>query len=307
MIGEDMKRIIFTLCLIMIVTLVNFCGGDIYYEYKIYSFRNSYAGTICNEYYKPDNLNFVKENFEIELNSRQDIIDSLYTFLNSGDEVLKRYCAKEYITCEDDINSIASDEDLLSYINSFVHPYNSFFNITFSYDKLLRLEVTYNKIYSNKDILMINEEIGNFIKENVSPAMDDYDKIKIFHDYIIDNTEYDLLKRSNLNDNTYRSNTAYGPLFEGYAICSGYADVMAIYLDMLGIVNYKISNDTHIWNLVYVNGEWLHLDLTWDDPVYEDGNIGTIDYDYFLIDTNELKKRDSDEHYFDENVYIEAK
>ena len=33
----------------------------------------------------------------------------------------------------------------------------------------------------------------------------------------------------------YESNTAYGVLFEGYGICSGYADVMGIFLNRYNI------------------------------------------------------------------------
>ena len=35
---------------------------------------------------------------------------------------------------------------------------------------------------------------------------------------------------------------------------------MAIFLNELDIDNYKISNDTHIWNLVYINGIWEALE-----------------------------------------------
>ena len=302
-----MKRIVFALFLILIVTIINFYGDNIYYDYKIYKFRENYKGVNYNKYMKNEEFVFVKKNENIELNNKDDIINSIYTLLNSGDPVLKRYCSKNYKTCKEDINSIANDEDLLSYINSFVHPYNSFFNITFSYDDFLRLEINYNKIYSNKDILLINNKLDEFISNNINSYMSDYNKIKLFHDYVIENTKYDLLKKNNLNDTTYKSNTAYGPLFEGYAICSGYADVMAIYLNKLGIPNYKISNDTHIWNLVYVNNEWLHLDLTWDDPVYEDSNINSINYDYFLITTEAVYEKNDTEHYFDSNIYVEAK
>ena len=129
------------------------------------------------------------------------------------------------------------------------------------------------------------------------------DKIKTIHDYIINNTDYDELKTKNINDETYRSNTAYGVLIQGYGICSGYADTMAIFLNELDIENYKISNETHIWNLVYINGVWKHLDATWDDPISEfNANRDT----YFLISYDELTKLNDDTHSFDKSVYKEA-
>ena len=129
------------------------------------------------------------------------------------------------------------------------------------------------------------------------------DKIKAIHDYIINHTDYDTLKSNNIEDTTYKSNTAYGVLIEGYGICSGYSDAIAIFLNRLGIENYKISNDTHIWNLIYLNGVWVHLDATWDDPVSEfNENRDT----YFLISTKTLEKINDGTHTFDKNIYSEA-
>lgn len=65
-----------------------------------------------------------------------------------------------------------------------------------------------------------------------------------------------------------------------YATCNGYTDLMAIFLTKIGFNNFKVattpdeisySTTGHIWNAVYLNDEWLHIDLTWDDPVSSDG------------------------------------
>ena len=129
------------------------------------------------------------------------------------------------------------------------------------------------------------------------------EKIRVIHDYIIDHTEYDKLKYDNKQDNTYKSNTAYGVLIQGYGTCNGYADAMAIFLNKLNIINYKISNDDHIWNLVYLDGKWYHLDLTWDDPI---SDISVSRDTYFLIDTKTLEKINDGTHKFDKAIYKEA-
>ena len=58
----------------------------------------------------------------------------------------------------------------------------------------------------------------------------------LYHNYIIENTTYDV-ERSDNGVINYKSDTAYGPLFEHQAICSGYTDLMAIFLDKFGIKN----------------------------------------------------------------------
>ena len=153
-------------------------------------------------------------------------------------------------------------------------------------------------------IILIDYKINEIYKEVIGNSnFDNTTKIKKLHDYIINNTEYDTLKTDNINDTTYRSNTAFGVLVEGYGICSGYSDTISIFLNKLGIENHKISNDTHIWNLVYINGVWTHLDSTWDDPI-SDRNLNRDTY--FLISYDELEKLNDDTHSFDKNIYIEA-
>ena len=129
------------------------------------------------------------------------------------------------------------------------------------------------------------------------------EKIKVIHDYIINSTDYDELKTDNIEDTTYFSQNAYGVLIEHYGICSGYSDAMAIFLNKLNVINYKISNEEHIWNLAFVDGKWLHLDLTWDDPIAQN-NVNRDNY--FLITTNELKALDDDSHSFNKHIFQEA-
>ena len=144
-----------------------------------------------------------------------------------------------------------------------------------------------------------NLNLLNKSDENIDLAM------RTISEFKKNQVSIDELKKEteNINDKTYRSNTAYGVLIEHYGICSGYSDAMALFLDKMNIINYKISNDQHVWNLVYLDGTWLHLDLTWDDPV-SDKNI-TRD-NYFLITTNTLKKLDDNVHYFSNDLFPET-
>ena len=131
------------------------------------------------------------------------------------------------------------------------------------------------------------------------------DKIKAVHNYIINNSKYDS-KRSDQNVVSYKSETAYGPLLQGYSLCGGYTDAMALFLHDLNLKNYKISSENHIWNAVNVNDNWLHLDLTWDDPITSDGT-DILEYNFFLITTEELKELEDEQHRFNESIYQEMK
>jgi len=81
---------------------------------------------------------------------------------------------------------------------------------------------------------------------------------------------------------------------------------MALLLDKMNISNVRISNDSHIWNLVKIDDKWLHLDLTWDDPI-NNLNQDLLVYDYYLLNNDELLKADKDleenDHLFDKEIY----
>ena len=136
--------------------------------------------------------------------------------------------------------------------------------------------------------------------------MDNLDIIYAFHDYIINHTKYDQEFDETRDDNKHDSARAYGLLFEGIAICSGYTDTMAILLNKLGIDNFKVASDNHVWNAFYYDNQWWHLDLTWDDPVTKSG-IDRLEHTFFKIDTPTLEGFEIDNHNYDKSVYIELK
>jgi hypothetical protein len=177
-----------------------------------------------------------------------------------------------------------------------VHPYNSFetINIDVSLDGKITIKI--KKIYSDKQIEFINNHITNFINTNLNLSMNNLDKIKAFHNHIINQTRYD-------QNNTFESYTAYNLLTSGISICGGYSDIMAIYLNAIGIKNYRITSSNHIWNLVEIDGIWYHLDVTWDDPIASDGKQYLI-HNFFIIPTTKLFELDKVEHNFDNKTYI---
>ena len=287
---------------IFLVTVLNFYPEECKrFLYNILN-KEEYIIAVSNDYYLEGNFQQF-QNWTDDVANKQELLNYIYYVINTGSEYADGECTKEYTDCIKDLNSIAKDEETLSIINNFVHPYNSFKTITFTYNDYGRFSLIIEHIYNQEEITAINYIIDNKIKNDIKDTMTTEDKIKTIHDFIIDSTKYDVLKKDNINDETYKSNTAYGVLIQHYGICSGYSDTMSIFLNKLGIENYKISNKTHIWNLVHINGVWRHLDSTWDDPVSNNNyNRDT----YFLITTEELNKLKDENHDFDKNIYIEA-
>lgn len=256
-------------------------------------------------YVKSTPNSFVQMTNDFYPDNRQELLNIYFTVINSGWNDFTFYC--NYSNCIKDVNDISTDTILLSNLNSFVSPFNQYNTLSTYTTPLFNAKVTIvvKRTYDNAEIQKINNRVDEIFKSLNLDAYDNIGKIKIIHDYIINNTKYDALKIDNINDSTYHSSTAYGLLFEGYAVCSGYADTMALFLDRLGIPNLRVASETHVWNLVYLNNKWYHLDLTWDDPYSTDGT-NMINHNFFLIDYAKLKQWNTTEHVFDENVYKEA-
>lgn len=232
---------------------------------------------------------------------KESILNIFYNIFNDGYDEFTFYCPSEYEDCIDDVKTIANDNVVLSKVNDYVHPFNSFKNLNTKVSSDGTIIVSVSKNYTTNEIDELNKRVSDILYElNIDDLSDNVEKIRSIHNYIIKNVEYDE-EMANNNTSSYRSNTAYGALVQGYAICTGYSDAMALFLDELDIPNIKISSDEHVWNLVYLNGSWIHLDLTWNDT-----NNPKYQMSYFLIDTDTLFKLDPEEHLFDESFYLEA-
>lgn len=115
-------------------------------------------------------------------------------------------------------------------------------------------------------------------------ALSDVEKALLLHDRLAVWTEYsyaDLLAGT-LEETVY---TAYGALGQQSAVCQGYAMAYMYLLDRVGIESDYCSSDAlnHAWNIVYIDGKSYHVDVTWDDPVWD--VTGRVYHDNFLRST----------------------
>ena len=160
-------------------------------------------------------------------------------------------------------------------------------------------------MYNEEKQEEINTKVNSIIAELIKNNMKDKEKIEVIHDYIVNNTTYDkdfcVTEENCVTTSIYNSDTAYGVLFQNNGICSGYTDLMAIFLAKLGIVNYRVTNETHTWNAVMLDDKWYILDVTWDDPI---SDRDVLSHTYFLITSKEdslLKET----HTYNKNIFVE--
>ena len=300
-----MKKYIVLLFLVILFGFAFAFRKPLYNLYRTYFVKEEKEVTLTasNDYTRDYDFNYVKRTDDFTPSNYQDLLNIYYTVLNSGEEEFSFYCTDEYSECINDVDSLANNQKVLSTINNFVHPFNSFRHLETSYDDYGKVTLKIEHIYSNNDIKLIEAKVEEIEKEIWNSYMSNEDKIKEAHNYIINNSKYDK-DRSDNNIVKYKSDTAYGSLLEGYSLCGGYTDAMELFLEDMGIKSYKISSENHVWNAVNLNNAWYHLDLTWDDPITTDGS-DILEYNFFLITTSELSELEGEQHNYDKNVYSE--
>lgn len=123
---------------------------------------------------------------------------------------------------------------------------------------------------------------------SATKSMNNYERVKYFHDYIVLNTNY--------VENNANSHNLYGVLIEGEAVCEGYARALQYLCNKSGIeclfITGMSKDQHHGWNLVKLGGEFYHIDPTWNDPTGAPGDY--ITYTYFGLTDEQI----SADHYF---------
>ena len=108
------------------------------------------------------------------------------------------------------------------------------------------------------------------------------EKLLYIHDFICQNVRYDKLKKA-------YSHEIIGPLGHGVGVCEGIAKSVKILCDKLGIWCMIAISDAnkekgikyrHAWNIIKVDKQYYHLDVTFDNSL---GKLGELRYDYFKL------------------------
>lgn len=113
-------------------------------------------------------------------------------------------------------------------------------------------------------------------KMNKYGCKTDFEKAVFLHDYICDHCKYpigttiDILTgdRTNFDTPHSHSSDAYGCLINGKAKCSGIANAYSFLCNRAGIecryIHGGVGGDGHGWNIIKINGQWYHVDVTFD-------------------------------------------
>ncbi len=198
--------------------------------------------------------------------------------------------------CKDTANQILNDM-----VNTNPYEYYTMTNIKVAlaeenYETVtttLNFTIEYKTTKAQEDLF--TAQIDDIVPKLISNSRTTSDKELAIHDWIVNNVQYDT---------SLTRYTAYDALVNHSAVCEGYA-LLAYRMLMSAGIEVKIVSGTanngsqvesHAWNLVNIDGNWYHLDTTWDDPF---SYRPILSHSYFNLTDDEIGKN----HTWDKTLY----
>ena len=145
----------------------------------------------------------------------------------------------------------------------------------------------------NRDFLRTQlEAAADECISRIDPDGSDYQKIKQVYEYLIDMVDYDGSSPDNQN--------IQSALLNHRSVCAGYAKAFQYILHRMGmfctyVTGSTVSGGDHGWNIVRIDGNYYHVDVTWGDPVFVNtqeasGGGSAMNYNYLCCTDAELYK-----------------
>ncbi len=153
--------------------------------------------------------------------------------------------------------------------------------------KLEKITVTGTYTLAEPEIEAARSRIDTYVSKCIagySGPQDDYQIVKYVYEYLIKHTEYDLTAPNNQN--------ILGIVDEARTVCQGYAKMTQYILQKMGVFSVLCEGtvkgtEPHVWNVVEIDGNYYHVDTTWDDPTYN--FVGLVRHEFFLVSDNAMQ------------------
>lgn len=125
-------------------------------------------------------------------------------------------------------------------------------------------------------------------------SMEDIERCKALHDYLVRNCVYDSATAQGQESTGQQSYSAYGPLVAHTAVCDGYTQAYQLLLARLDIDSHFVASNAmnHSWCMLKLDNSWYHCDVTWDDPVPDQGFDAPVLSRCFLRSDSSMEELD---------------
>ncbi len=142
------------------------------------------------------------------------------------------------------------------------------------------VHVTCTEHYSPERSRMVEQILRMRVDEILSMLHDQaegHPQIYKLYCYMLDHMRFDydsLDHEDSLSD--LEAHTIVGPLLNHYGVCAGYTKMFKLICDQLGIGCFYVRGEglgsqgwgPHSWNVVYLDGAFYHVDVTFDISLF---------------------------------------
>lgn len=286
---------IVTICIVTFMMYISFFTdiptktGNVIRK-KIEENKNSYE-----QYTKDFKINELSINmntyyYDLLTDEQKNIYSSIANGVKNFQEefVVRDYIAgnKEEFASEVNIaiEAFTNDHPEVFYLKSQYSSYiTSSFDGNIGYVKLNYTEENVDEI--QKKIELMSTKIDEYTQG--LDGLSEYEKEIKIHDKL----SYDV-KYSQLEDLPREYHTSEGTLLEGVGVCDSFTKALQLIYNKVGIdsiiVLGVLEGNPHAWNLVKIEDEWYHVDLTSSHSIYDETEI--VNHAYFNLDNENIKK-----------------
>ncbi|MGE8003572.1 transglutaminase domain-containing protein [Lysinibacillus sp. NPDC093216] len=191
--------------------------------------------------------------------------------------------------------------DIYNIIN-FVNPYTAGYVENYNWeaweiDNGYEVEFDFTYLTDAKKEKKVDAYVENFTNKYITNDMDDFHRAKAVNDFVVQLATYS-------GEDASEGQSVYELVSKETGVCQAYALLayrlfLAAGLDAKYVYGYS-DNQLHAWNLVSVNGDWYHVDTTWNDVNPDEPYA--ISYEYFLVNDEKL----SEDHIWAKDNYFAA-
>lgn len=144
-------------------------------------------------------------------------------------------------------------------------------------------------VYDKQKTIKITNEINlklEPIKQKLKSIETKLERERFIHKYLMSIVKY----KYNYPEDDFECHTIVGSIIQRYAVCDGISKAFKLLCDLAKINCNIVFGDSwneyekpqkHAWNMVKIDENWYHIDLTWNINLSE--RFKYVRYDYFNI------------------------
>ncbi len=271
-----------TFIILLLITGAIFAGT---YALKYFNESGKTVAPIIAEPEVVESVSYDRYAYQQLDEETKTIYDQVYNCITEYDDKVS-LSTKDSDVLQKAYEAVMADYGDLFWINGYQ------FNTYKSGDKIVGIEFLpkYTITKDQRDVYQATiEATADEWLSGISDSASDFDKALYVFETLVNKVDYNT-------DSDENQNILSVFLYQS-TVCQGYADAAWYLLDRLGINSTIIvgtaNGENHAWNLVYLDGAYYFMDVTWGNSKYLDGNNDAakrVNYAYFAMTTEEISQ-----------------